>query len=215
MIASMATVPGRGQAMKAASRSLSDQCPTNVWAGEINGRTDDARKFYVDFSGLCHANDDSGVLPPVHILTCDDDLIYPPDYAVYMAKMCDHYGCPVSLMGRRILRPLSSYYRDKGGYIKHDWRTADGKAVQVDIPGTGVFCYRTDQIRFTWDDFPLLNAADINVGIACRKRGVKIMRVPPPRRDWIEYLPVPDTIYDRHVNDDGPQTEMVNNEDWK
>lgn len=206
MIASIATVKGREKECQQAEQSLKDAgCKVFTWKGKMNERTDDARKFAPSWK----LHNYSGF-----ILTCDDDLRYPKDYAEYMTKMCAEHGCPVSLMGRVVRGASESYYRDKGAVIKYDWRTADGLTERIHIPGTGVLCFHTDQVRFTWDDFPLRNAADINVGIKCNREGIPIMRVPPLKRNWLEYMEVPDTIYDRHRDNDGPQTEAINAEAW-
>jgi len=185
---------------------MRSQCRTFVWKRDVDGRTDDARKFAVDWK----MHNYSG-----YILTFDDDLVMPDDYAAYMVEQAEKHGCPVSLMGRIVLKESKSYYRDKSARIKHDWRTFDKKVERVHIPGTGVFCYHTDHARFDISDFPYENMADIHVGVKCNTLGIDIMRVPPPKRNWIKYLEVPDTIYDRHRNDDRIQTALVNQQSWR
>ena len=205
MIASFATIESRKAESEKTYRSLRKQTKTFGWAGMMNGRMDDARKFAADFRLERYSG---------YILTCDDDLIYPPDYCAYMVQKCEEHGCPVSLMGRVVTGASDSYYKDKGAVIKYDWRDPAAPETRVHIPGTGVMCYHTDQIRFSWDDFPGENMADIMVGIACNGR-VPVMRVPPPKRDWIKYQEVPDTIYDRHLNDDAEQTKYMNDTEWE
>lgn len=201
MIASLATIEGREKQADRVYASLRPQARTFLWRGPIKGRTDDSRKFAVDWKLEKYSG---------YILTCDDDLVYPPDYVAHMVSECEKHGCPVSLMGRVLTHATGSYYRDKGARIKYDWRNADGHTEQVHVPGTGVLCYHTDHVRFKVEDFPHPNMADIHFGVKCKTEGVRIMRVPPPRRDWLTYLDVPDTIYDRHHDDDAVQTRLVN-----
>jgi hypothetical protein len=159
-----------------------------------NGRADDARKFL-------------GQPPRGYVLTCDDDLIYPRDYADYMIRMLSGarkaWGpCIVSLMGRVMRGQAESYYRDKENAPKFDWRSADGIVRRIDIPGSGVMIYHTDDIRFSMDDFPHENMA--------ARESVQAWRVPPPRKDWIKYQPVADTIWDLYHKDDELQTRLAN-----
>lgn len=203
IVASLATVPGREEECRKAHDSLARQVDiVSVQDEAHNGRADDARKFL-------------GQPPSGYVLTCDDDLIYPPDYAQFMIEYLEKFRkvvgpCVVSLMGRYMRRKVNSYYRDKGGYIKYDWRTADNLFNFVTFPGTGVMIYHTDDIRFSMEDFPHENMADIQVGIKCERDGVRVIRMPPPRKNWITYQPVPDTIWDRHKDDDELQTRLAN-----
>jgi len=121
----------------------------------------------------------------------------------------------VSLMGRVLTTPIKSYYQDKENVTKFDWRDSTAPERVVHIGGTGVFAYHTDQIRFKPEDFVLHNAADINVGIKCNRLGVTITRIAPPKPDWIEYLPVENTIWDQMHLNDREHTELVNGEEWK
>jgi len=206
MIASLATVEGREKQCAIVERSLRSQCRTFVWKVAVDGRTDDSRKFCVDWK----LHNYSG-----YILTCDDDLLYPPDYAEYMVKKSEQYGCPVSLMGRVVTGASKSYYRDKGAITKYDWRTIYGEDKKVDICGTGVFVYHTSMVSFELADFEYFNMSDILASIKMRMSGVSVMRVDPPVHNWIKYLDVPNTIYDKHRNDDRIQTSLVNSIDWE
>jgi len=205
MIASLATVEGREKQCAIVERSLRSQCRTFIWKEEVDGRTDDARKFCVDWK----LHNYSG-----YILTCDDDLEYPADYAEYMVKKSEQYGCPVSLMGRVVTGASKSYYRDKGATRKIDWRDSTAPDERVHIPGSGVFCYHTDHVRFDISDLPYENMSDIHVGVKLNRLGIPIMRVAPPKREWIKYLEVPNTIYDKHRNDDRVQTALMNQQEW-
>jgi len=211
IIASIATVPGREKQLRIASGSLYPQCDADmvlIHDKPINGRTDDSRKFNIPTG---HEG---------YVLTCDDDLKYPPNYAEWMTQKLDEmttkYGpCVISLMGRTVRPPVASYYRDRVNTTKYDWRDSTAREGRVHIGGTGVFCFHTDTIRFDPSDFPLQNAADINVAVKCNALGIPIIRVNPPEPNWIKYLDVgADTIWHKHHMKDERHTYLINKTDW-
>ena len=211
IIASLATIKGREKQRAITVGSLYQQCDyVRVHAAPLEcGREDDARKFHLPMP------DDM----PAYILTCDDDFRYAPNYAEWMvqvlAERTAEYGpCVISLMGRTLRPPLASYYRDGQNYTKYDWRDPTAREGPVHLPGTGVMCYHTDTIRFTMDDFPEQNCADIMVGIKCNALNIPIIRVSPPCKNWLELLEVDNTIWERYVNDDAVQTKLINDTSW-
>jgi hypothetical protein len=208
--ASMATIKGREDQMNRAYGSLLAQASIDtiaVYDSPHEGREDDARKFL--------GEPESG-----YMLTVDDDLIYPPDFASYMVASLErlrsiHGPCAVSLMGRVIKGQCSSYYNDRVNAFKYDWRDHDEATHRIHIPGTGVFAYHTDDVRFTMDDFPQQNMADIMVGVKCNALGIPLFRVSPPRPKWIKAQDVPDSIWDRDHMNDNVHTDIINKIKWK
>ena len=206
----MATIKGREDQMNRAYGSLLAQASIDtiaVYDSPHEGREDDARKFL--------GEPESG-----YMLTVDDDLIYPPDYAETMINHLDrlraiHGPCAISLMGRTIKGQCSSYYNDRVNITKYDWRDHDDATHRIHIPGTGVFAYHTDDIRFTMDDFPQQNMADIMVGVKCNELGIPLFRVSPPRSKWIKAQDVPDSIWDKDHLNDKVHTDIVNEIKWK
>ena len=206
----MATIKGREDQMNRAYGSLLAQASIDtitVYDSPREGREDDARKFL--------GEPESG-----YMLTVDDDLIYPPDYAETMINHLDrlraiHGPCAISLMGRVIKGRISSYYNDRVNAFKYDWRDHDEATHRIHIPGTGVFAYHTDDVRFTMDDFPQQNMADIMVGVKCNALGIPLFRVSPPRSKWIKAQDVPDSIWDRDHMNDNVHTDIINKIKWK
>ena len=206
----MATIQGREDQMNRAYGSLLAQASIDtitVHDSAHEGRGDDARKFL--------GEPESG-----YMLTVDDDLIYAHDYAETMTDHLDrlraiHGPCAVSLMGRVIKRQCTSYYLDWFNITKHDWREHDEATHRIHIPGTGVFAYHTDDIRFTMDDFPQQNMADIMVGVKCNELGIPLFRVSPPRPKWIKAQDVPSSIWDADHLNDKVHTGIINEIKWK
>ena len=205
----MATIKGREDQCGRAYASLLRQPLVDhifIQSKPHGAREDDARKFLNEpISG--------------YMITADDDLIYPVGYVEYMVNQLDEQRkingpCAVTLMGRLITGKMTSYYHDLENAVKLDWRDADGITKRIHIPGTCMFIYHTDDIRFTMDDFPTENMADIHAGIKCHNEGVKIVRVPPIRPKWIQYQNVEDTIWDRDNLNDSVHTELVNSVNW-
>lgn len=96
-------------------------------------------------------------------VTIDDDIFYPKDFIERIVDGCKRHGKPVTFHGRSFGRPpVSSYYKD---HVKHYKLTGDVPMdTEVQFPGTGCFCYHTDQVRFSLVDFPKANMADVWVG---------------------------------------------------
>ena len=203
----MASIPGREELRRRATQSLYPQVDIGqCFADPVAGRTDDARKFNypADFEG--------------YVLIFDDDIVYPKGYAKHMVAAVDRYDrkAVVSLMGRVVLGETHNYYTDRLHVPKYDWRRTEPGDVPVHIPGTGVLAYHTDTIRPRFpDDFPHENMADILMGILCAKKGIPVMRVAPPKKNWLEVLDTKgDDIWTRHVNDCELQTKLVNETQW-
>lgn len=140
-------------------------------------------------------------------LSCDDDLIYPPDYVKVMKERLEHYDI-VTCHGRNFNSfPIQSYYKSAGS----KYRCLD--KVSTDIPvmigGTGCMAFRPDNFNISIADFPSKYMADIHFSIKARKEGKKIMCI-AHEAGWIKYQPVENTIYDRFRDNDFEQTERIN-----
>ena len=141
-----------------------------------------------------------------YILTCDDDIIYPPEYVSYMVNKVDEYQCIVSLLGRVYgTRPIKSFRK---GYTENYRCLGDvSEDVVVDLGGTGAMAFHTDHVKVTMDDFPKKNMADIWMAKLAHEQGVKIMAV-KHRPKFVKYKDYPDRIWIH--DDDKYQTEVLN-----
>jgi hypothetical protein len=138
IIANIATKGDRPEQLKKTLNSLIGQVDhINLYDNSKNKHdyTDNAKFFYLQFLFQQFGTE------PIYYLTCDDDIIYPPDYADDLKYHIDKYKCIVSYHGR-VLKPTSkSYYR---GHTVYDFRQEQPKSIIVDVGGTGVMGFRTD-----------------------------------------------------------------------
>lgn len=128
------------------------------------------------------------------IFTCDDDIIYPSDYADFMIKKITEYNCPVTLHGKNynpsaegrvdFLNPAKVFHCLKGF-------NEDNK---VDIAGTGVLAFHSDMIDIRYADFEKENMADLYFSKVAKEQSVKIMAV-AHTAGYLTYLYPEDTIF--------------------
>jgi hypothetical protein len=227
IVASLATVPSREAALKAAVESLLPQVDwvyvycngrddvtgflahprivawSQQWAGDVG----DAGKF------VGHA-----LAPAGYFLTCDDDLEYQPGYVSTMVQAVLRHDrrAVVTLQGRALHRPLQSFYNDRAGQTKYRLGDALDVDVPVDIGGTGVLCYHTDTIRFRLEDFPPThrNMADLHASLVCARARIPIICAAHTGRE-VRLSPHVDhtgagTIWHGARRDDRQQTNLAN-----
>lgn len=155
--------PGRLESLKATVNSLVNQ--VDIIRICFNGYTSIPPEFdHPKFECIIPAIDrtDLGKFHWLHsikehelYLSCDDDIIYPPDY-VQVIRRHEHLGAVLSFHGR-ILNPLGnpkSYYR--GGHVCYSFLDACPVSLQLHVPGTGVMAiFTTDaEIDPVPDDAP-------------------------------------------------------------
>jgi hypothetical protein len=143
-----------------------------------------------------------------YVLTCDDDLVYPPDYAQYMIDGVKRHGGIVSLLGKRYdNRPICSF---RSGYTKlYKALTNVPEDHVVHLGGTGVMAFHTDDFKVTMDMFEKPNMADIWIGKAAAEQGVKITALAHPAR-YVGHDRYSDRIWITMRKEDGYQTEVLN-----
>lgn len=225
--ASIATMPGREKALEEAVNSLLPQVDwlyvylngfvrIPSWlltvrdkltvASNIQGDLGDAGKIF----GL-------DIAEPGYHFSCDDDLIYLPGYVQTMIEAIERYErqAVVTLHGKRITGPLTSYYRDRANQVRFHNQTAQATDEPVDVPGTGVMAWHTDTIRFTLDAFPQThrNMADLHAGLKAAMDGVPVICIAHTGREVTLSPHIDhgrDTIFAHHRRDDRLQTEKAN-----
>jgi len=221
--ANMATIPARIKCLELAIGSIVNQVDQlNVYLNNFNeipeclnhpniklyesqkhkGDLGDAGKFYKSDSinGYC--------------LTIDDDIIYPADYVVSIINKIEQYDrkYAISVHGRILLAPMNSYYKDSKSVHCRAEIISD---TFVHVLGTGVLAYHTDTIKVSIDNFPMPNMADIWFAMLAQKQKVGLC-VMEHRENWLEIMPVSDTIHDRYKDSDSYQTTMINQIiEWK
>lgn len=142
-----------------------------------------------------------------YLLSCDDDLIYPPNYADKMIDGVDKYNCACTLHGRVYnYRPILNFQMSFIGYpclstVKED--------VMADIGGTGVMCWHTDFLKIRYEDFKSKNMSDLWFAKQCIEQGIKIMCLAHDG-DYLTYQIPAWTIWDESAkNNFKEQTELM------
>lgn len=151
-----------------------------------------------------------------YVLTCDDDLIYPPDYVAKMVEAVDKWKghAIVSLHGRE-LKPgkIASYYAPSSRVdafrclydVPHDHLIQNGAV------GTGVMAWNADNVTIHYDWFKSPNMADIWLAVNAKQLDIPMV-IAAHREGWLTYIDQPEgtTIWEQHFGNDTKQTEIWN-----
>jgi len=197
-IAGIATIKGREQALEDTIDSLQNQMDDiYVFDGNKKG---DAVKFDA-YNKDCY------------YFSCDDDLIYPPDYAQRMILSNHKYdNAIITCHGRIFIPPITDYYKNG---IKYHCLHEVVEDVRVDCGGTGVMMMK-GQLDFKLDDFKTKNMADIWIALFANKQHKRIVCL-SHKSGWIRHTDKIDlnkTIHAMNVNDCKIQTELINQGIW-
>jgi glycosyltransferase involved in cell wall biosynthesis/GR25 family glycosyltransferase involved in LPS biosynthesis len=142
--------------------------------------------------------------------TCDDDIVYPPDYTFVLIDASVRYKSPVGVHGSLLKYPVRGYYEPKVRHVLHfKWKNKVDR--RVPILGTGTMLLDRRLIsclpRF---DFP--NMADI--WIAKLMAQMKMPMYAVARGDsWLKEADVPaQSIYAENMNERTDQRIIVEKE---
>jgi hypothetical protein len=188
----------------------------------LEGDIGDIGKFWVTMM----------IRKPFYLLTCDDDLIYAPDYVETIVDGIERYGrrAAVSFHGRQYYGPVGSFYRDfphhvQAGARNHRCLDKVEGYHECTMLGTGCLGWHSslfDGFPLTMNDFMWKrklapNMADIHFSRKCNFAGIKRIAL-PHEADWIKHSPhvsTADTIAASSFNNDQIQTELFNSVEWK
>ena len=207
-IASLATIPSRdvSRTLESLKSQMDVVCVNYNFTDLANSAFGDASKF------LPFANFFDDLPEDCYCFTCDDDLIYPPDYASEMIAAIEKYNrkAIITCHGRTFpKRKISSYYRDKlEGYrclgrVERD--------VKVDSGGTGVMAWHASLMSPPINLFKSANMADVFVAGYAKQLDIPIICIAHDY-EWLKYIdqPTGSTIWEKHVNNDKKQTDYFN-----
>jgi len=160
-----------------------------------NNERGDAEKFYD--------------LPKGYIFTCDDDLIYPPDYVSSTMSAFDAYGAVILTYHGRDYpeKPILSYYGDR----LRAYRCLGNVLIDsyVDVGGSGVMAWHTGVFTMDYSKIETSNMGDIWVAKMAFAQKVPII-VLGHKEGWIlDQFPT-ETIWDKYCHDDQVQTDLYN-----
>jgi hypothetical protein len=173
--ANLATIKARKHTLQGVVDSLKDQVDTvrvygNDYLPEVEGSNVKVYtgKDYTDNAKFWWLPESKGIY-----LSCDDDIIYPPDYVKTIVNAMNKYPDTwITFHGRRLLGVNLGYYNDHECY--QCLRNVDGDYM-IDVPGTGVSAFHTDLIKFdmrNWRDYRM---SDLMVGLELAKAKVRVI----------------------------------------
>lgn len=207
--ANIATLPNREKLLKRTVKSLYDQVDKiNIWLNDYNkvpGWCIDAK---IRTRRTANVGDQGKLLflERGYYFSCDDDLIYPPDYVEHLKSKINNNI--ITVHGKNFAPPAKSYYHGALNKIRCDELLTHDTKVQ--IPGTGVMAFHTDTIQFTAEDFKCKNMADIWVGIKANNLNIPVICI-AHKANWLILQPTPNSIWSQHHKNDEYQTELINN----
>lgn len=116
--------------------------------------------------------------------SCDDDIVYPPDYvAVMTAALDEHPGALVTAHGRAYHgAPASIHGIDPNSLGLFHREVKRGRA--INCPGTGVMAWDAQRLDLP-RDWESRNMADVQVAVWAQRHRVPIWLV-PHRAGWLQ-----------------------------
>jgi len=202
----IATQVGREHSLKQTIRSLKPQCKTiRVWCNGFEP--------YEWLGGMGVKGQDFGsaskfmfIRPNEIYCTCDDDIVYPTDYIKRITTAQKEHGGYVSFHGRKLSGLGKNYY--SGHY--YFACTKDSITREIDVPGTGVGCFNTneftpeDVIRPEWR-----NMDDVAIGYECARQGIKVTLI-EHKGSWFKSTPNVSGIWQSEHLRPIRQTQLAN-----
>lgn len=163
----------------------------------LKGQADEIRVYdnsrFIDYTDNAKFYPLQFIEEPVYFLTCDDDLIYPPNY-VNNTKMCiDWFGSIVSWHGRILKPDQLTYYGGNHEGVQH-WKPVT-EAIRLDVAGTGCTGFRTDYFNpslIYCSKFQRMS--DLVFSLEAWREGKQIIS-PPKRLDYIREQEVENSIF--------------------
>ena len=125
---------------------------------------------------------------PVYYFSCDDDIIYPPDYVQSTIEAIERTKGIVTYHGRELVGLDIDYYKGHNGFICLGEELEDRV---LDVGGTGVSAWRTDyfnpiDICYSEDK----KMGDLVFSLEAIKQGKKITGIKHSKA-WLKDLEVP------------------------
>ena len=223
--AQLATVPGRIDAVKLTIKSLLPQVdelyimlndyPSGIYY-QLMQEYDTTGGLYLEFRNnqmgdaekMFNIEEREG-----YIFTCDDDLIYPPDYCQRMIDKIEQYDrrAVITLHGRNYTPgKIERYYGSRNRTERYHCLEQVLQDHPVTIGGTGVMAWHSDTVKVCYEDFKAPNMADLWMAIVCRQQSVPIIVAEHDKR-WLRVgYDGEDNIWNKHFNDDAYQTMIYN-----
>lgn len=225
----IATIPRREQSLERtiasiapqADRifvSLNDYRSPPVWLGGYPNVTATVRRRNGGDAEKFAAIDDWGGF----VVTCDDDLLYPPDYIATLLAGIDRHGRhhAAGFHGGKTLgfngRPVAATHKQIRclGDLAHD-------DLDVNVLGTGAMGFHTAHVPVWRDVFRHPNMADVHLACHARAFGIPMVAL-AHQAGWLKDIGDGPGIYESNRGRDGSARDTtvqreheMNRHDWK
>jgi len=211
----MATIPAREKALNKTMRSLAHQ--VDQFKIYLNGHQH-IPDFLNTFDNVEIIRGDNSLgakaktywLNKVqgYVFTCDDDLLYPPNYISKMRKAIDQYHCLVGASGnsQKVKGASKSYVNN---LILHPLQSQVLVDTKADIIGTGTLGYHTEDLTLKHSDFSYPNMVDISLLKIAERDNFKRIVIAHPDR-WITRSCTDQGLNELAMVDDSAHTTAVN-----
>ena len=138
--------------------------------------------------------------------TCDDDILYPPDYVEKTLEAMErHKGSVVTYHGRRLVGKGLNYYRGhKSFHCMHPVLEDEF----VHVGGTGVMAFDTQIIKPDILAYEPDKMVDILMGLECAKQGVPIVCLKHGYK-WFSLITDAKSIYSEMVGNCEVQSKLA------
>lgn len=121
--------------------------------------------------------------------SCDDDIIYPPDYVSRTVSLINKYKCIVTYHGRLLQGLDRNYYRGhKFWHCNHETK----QHALIDVAGTGVTAFDTDYFNHYPTHNQYQKMSDVVFSHAAMNHKIMCARKPD---QWIKPQIVNESIY--------------------
>ena len=146
---------------------------------------------------------------PVYYFSCDDDIIYPPDYVQITKKYIEKYQSIITYHGDILIKKNSNNYPE---FRRFHFKSEIKKAKVVHVAGTGLTAFRTDYFNpVDIYDSEYKNMVDQLFSLEAAKQHRQIV-IPPHEKDIFISQPIPTnkTIWGKHGNTRPEQIYLAN-----
>ena len=142
-------------------------------------------------------------------LTCDDDIAYPGKYVNDMVQAVKREQAIVTHHGRKLKADQRRYFNGAADIVV--CLRSNYKEIELDVPGTGVMAFDTDQINPSAILIsPDRGMVDLTFAVEAAKQGVPIQALPHDAA-YLKYLepPYEETLHYRGMQNQNRQIELM------
>ncbi len=138
--------------------------------------------------------------------SCDDDLLYSPNYVENTLQALETHGGVVTYHGRKLTGTGKHYYNDHETF---HFRFPVYEPRPIDVAGTGVSAFFTNEFMPDIFSYEQDKMVDLLFSLEAAKKGVPIT-VLPHKKDWIGMINTQSSIYSEERRDCEEQSRLAN-----